>query len=131
MDADRLYREVGETIQVSQMLETSLRALVTVLNRRFDAGIDAQQIILAEDRNTLGRLIEQFKRVAELNGDFITLLADALEARNYHCTRIFSYPPQCIKGRGCVYVSASGFGQAHEANCGGSRSCFRFRQEIF
>jgi hypothetical protein len=89
VDTDRLYREVGEAIQVAQMLEASLRALVTVLNRRFDAHIDEQQIILAEDRHTLGRLIEQFKTQAELNDDFVSLLAEALEARNYIAHEFF------------------------------------------
>jgi len=71
------------------MLETSLRAFIEVVNRRFDAHIDAEQIILAEDRQTLGRLIEQLKRHVEINLEFTDALAEALEARNYIAHQFF------------------------------------------
>jgi len=89
MNTDRLYRDVGEAVHLSQALETSIRALIEVVNQRFDAHIDERQIILAEDRHTLGRLIDELKKHGDLNQGFTDTLSEALAARNYIAHHFF------------------------------------------
>ena len=89
MNTDRLYREVGAAVHLSQALETSIRALIEVVNQRCDAHIDERQIILAEDRQTLGRLIDELKRHGDLNQGFTDTLSEALAARNYIAHQFF------------------------------------------
>jgi hypothetical protein len=83
MDASHLYREVGEALHIAQTLETNISALIAILNERFDAQIDERQIILSDDRRTLGQLIHALKKHGELGGEGADILKEALDARNY------------------------------------------------
>lgn len=83
MNRDRVYRKIGEAVHLSQALETNIRALIEVVNQRCDAHIDERQIILAEDRHTLGRLIDELKQHGDLGQGFKDTLSEALAARNY------------------------------------------------
>src|SRR3990167_5859543 len=89
MDRGRLYREVGEATHLAQTLEVIISALVSILNRHFHAAIDEKQLILAEDRRTLGQLIQEIKKHATLDQAAIEALSEALEARNYVAHHFF------------------------------------------
>ena len=78
-----MYREVGEALHIAQTLETHISALIAILNERFHAQIDAEQIILADDPRTLGQLIRELKRHGDLGGEGADILKEALDARNY------------------------------------------------
>jgi len=89
MDKDRLFREVGEAILLAQTLELNISTLISILNRQFQAGIDERQLILADDRRTLGQLIREMKKHGDLNQEATDTLSDALEARNYVAHHFF------------------------------------------
>jgi hypothetical protein len=88
--AHRLYREVGEAIFLAQALELNISALISILNQKFHAGIDARQIILADNRRALGQLIREMKKHGDLNQEAADTLSKALEARNYVAHHFFT-----------------------------------------
>ncbi len=90
MDKDLLYREVGEALHVAQTLEMNISALIAILNERFHAQIDERQIILANDRRTLGQLILELKKHGDLDGNAAETMRDALDARNYITHHFFT-----------------------------------------
>ena len=80
---DVLYKTAGEALHVGQVLEINVRSLIIILNRQTDADIDADKIFLAEDKKTLGRLIEKLRLLAKSCSDTEVALSTALAARNY------------------------------------------------
>lgn len=90
MNKDRLFRDVGEAIYLGQMLELNIRVLISILNLQFHAGIDERQLIIAEDRQTLGQLIREMKKHGDLNQKGADILSEALEARNYIAHHFFT-----------------------------------------
>lgn len=68
---------------MAQALELYVATLADILNRHFNAQIDADEIILRESKKTLGQLIIELKKRASLSAEAASALAEALEARNY------------------------------------------------
>ena len=103
MNDDRLYRQVGEAIHLAQALELSISLLISILNRQFLAGIDERQLILADDRKTLGQLIREMKKHGDLNQEAADTLSEALEARNYVAHQFFNRNVEAFKSEaGCI-----------------------------
>ena len=80
---DVLYRTAGEALHVGQVLEINVRSLIAILNRGSGTDLDADALILAEDKKTLGRLIEKLRPMGQFCSDTETALTIALAARNY------------------------------------------------
>ena len=79
---EALYKTAGEALHFGQLLELNVRSLISLLNRKLNANLDADAIIVSEDKVTLGRLIERLRPHAEFSGDTEAALAEALGARN-------------------------------------------------
>lgn len=103
MNINRLYGKVGEAIHLAQTLELSIAALVSVLNRQFNSRIDEQQIILGNDRRTLGQLIREMKKHGDFNREATETLSKALEARNYVAHHFFNRNVEALRSEaGCT-----------------------------
>ena len=86
---DSIYKTAGEVLHVSQVLEINVRSLISILNKHASARIDADAIVLSEDRRTLGRLIEKLRPLAQFCSDTEAALSVALAARNYVAHEFF------------------------------------------
>ena len=80
---DVLYITAGEALHAGQVLEINVRSLIAILNRQTAAGLDPDLIVLAEDKKTLGRLMEKLRPLAKSCSDTENALSTALAARNY------------------------------------------------
>ena len=87
--SDALYRTAGEALHVGQVLEVNVRTLISILNTRLAANLDADAIILAEDKRTLGRLIATLRPMAQFCPETEAALAVALSARNHIAHEFF------------------------------------------
>ena len=52
MNRDRLYRDVGEAMHLAQTLEFNIGALISIMNRHYEAHIEDAQLIVGGDRRT-------------------------------------------------------------------------------
>jgi len=86
---DLIYKTAGEALHAGQVLEINVRSLISILNRHASAEIDADAIVLSEDRRTLGRLIEKLRPLAQFCADAEAALSAALAARNYVAHEFF------------------------------------------
>jgi len=89
MDRDSLYREVGEALHLAQTLEFNISTLISIMNRRFQAHIEAAPLIVGDDKRTLGQLIREIQKRAKIDQGAIDALSEALEARNYVAHHFF------------------------------------------
>jgi hypothetical protein len=84
-----LYETAGEALYVGQVLEVNVRSLISILNIQASASIDADAIILSENKRTLGQLIEKLRPLAQFCSDTEIALSTALSARNYVAHEFF------------------------------------------
>lgn len=85
---DHLFREVGLTVHLSQVLDVSVRALIGVsLRDTFD---ETEKVLtISDSRATLGYAIRAITELGVLDGVGLTALRVALEARNYVAHEMF------------------------------------------
>ena len=86
---DLIYKTAGEAVHVGQVLEINVRSLISILNKYASAEIDADAIVLSEDKRTLGRLIEKLRPLAQFCSETEAALSTALAARNYVAHEFF------------------------------------------
>lgn len=84
-----IYKKAGEALHVGQVLDINVRSLISILNRHASADIDADAIVLSEDKRSLGRLIEKLRPLAQFCSDTEAALSAALAARNYVAHEFF------------------------------------------
>ena len=89
MDQNNLYREVGEALHLAQTLEFNISALISIMNRHYQARIEGAPLIMGNDRRTLGQLIREIQKHAKLDQVGMDALSEALEARNYVAHHFF------------------------------------------
>lgn len=89
MDRDSLYREVGEALHLAQTLEFNISTLISIMNRHYQAHIEGAPLIVGDDKRTLGQLIREIQKRAEIEQAAIDALSEALEARNYIAHHFF------------------------------------------
>lgn len=80
---NKLYRQIGETLHLGQVLELQMRVLVSILNDNFGSDLNQDGLILYEDKKTLGFLIKELQKYSSLDEDGGKILKSALESRNY------------------------------------------------
>ncbi len=90
MNKDEMYRQVGEALHLGQALELHIHVLISVLNDNFGSDIEQNGLIVKDDKNTLGRLINELKKHASLDDAGIKALKLALEKRNYIAHNFFN-----------------------------------------
>lgn len=82
MNQDQLYREVGEAIHLSQVLELNVSGLIEVFNQRNREQWD-EPIRMDGDRRTLGQLIAELKKQGPICENTTRDLKLGLESRNF------------------------------------------------
>ena len=89
VDMSVLYRTAGEAVHMGQALELNLTVLIELLNRGYDANIETREIVLEDNKRTLGQLIALLKKRGSASPETSQALTEALEARNYIAHHFF------------------------------------------
>ena len=84
-----LFKGVGEAVYLAQVLELNLSVLISILADQFSVSLDAQ-LILHDDKRTLGQLIAALKKHGHLDDHGSLILGNALEKRNYITHEFFN-----------------------------------------
>lgn len=79
---EQLYRSVGRVVHTSQLLETQLALVLAILRDELELQVDFHSLAAADNKSSLGTLIEAIRRAKGHSFDGESLLTAALEARN-------------------------------------------------
>ena len=74
---------------MGQVLELTITVLIELLNRGASTQIEARQIIIEDNKKTLGQLIVQLKKQTRVSPETEEALSTALDARNYIAHEFF------------------------------------------
>ena len=75
---------------MAQVLELQVSVLISVFKDQFNVEIDLEKLILREDKKTLGILIGELKKHANLDEAGSRILREALMQRNYIAHHFFN-----------------------------------------
>jgi hypothetical protein len=79
---EKLYGAVGRAVFTCQMLESQLGIVLAILNDKLTLHMDLTQLVVPDDRRTLGQLIQALGTLSAAPPEAEAVLASALAARN-------------------------------------------------
>ena len=84
--ADKVFLALGQTLYVCQLFEGTMLEIMATVHEILDGTGDGKQFFLsieALSRKTIGQLIQELRKRADLRSDIEEQLASGLEARNF------------------------------------------------